>query len=315
MKISETLAKADGPFFSFELTPPERGASISRVHEIVDLLLPYRPAFIDVTNHAADSWFEELGDQSFVRHITRKRPGTLGLCAAIKYRYNIETVPHLLCMGFTQEETEDALIELSFLDIHNVVALRGDHTDWREVRRGTRNKYASDLVSQIMALNRGEYLHRMNDAEPTRFCVGVAGYPEKHFEAPSLNFDVEMLKKKVDAGAEYVITQMFFDNAVYFRYLEKCRAAGITVPIIPGLKVLTRKTLLNNIPRHFHVDIPDDLVDEIMAAEKTDHVRAIGARHALEQARGLLDGGAPGVHFYVYSDADVAAQVLKELKL
>jgi len=315
MKISETLAKADGPIFSFELTPPERGASISQVHEIVDLLLPYRPAFIDVTNHAADSWFEELADQSFVRHITRKRPGTLGLCAAIKYRYNVETVPHLLCMGFTQEETEDALIELSFLDIHNVVALRGDHTDWKEVRRGARNKYASDLVEQIMAMNRGEYLHRMNDAAPTQFCVGVAGYPEKHFEAPSLSFDIEMLKKKVDAGAEYVITQMFFDNAAYFGYVEKCHAAGIDVPIIPGLKVLTRKNLLRNIPRHFHVDIPDDLVAEIMAADDVKHVKEIGRRHALAQARELVDRGAPGVHFYVYSDADQAAMVLKELDL
>lgn len=315
MKISQALAQATSPTFSFELTPPERGTSIGLVHEIVDSLIEFRPAFIDVTNHAADSWFEELGDQSFVRHITRKRPGTLGLCAAIKYRYDVETVPHLLCVGFTQEETEDALIELSFLDIHNVVALRGDQTDWKEVRRGRRNTYAVDLVEQIMAMNRGEYLHNMNDADATGFCVGVAAYPEKHFEAPSPAFDIEMLKKKVDAGAEYVITQMFFDNGAYFDFVARCRAAGIEVPIIPGLKVLSRQSLLKNIPRNFHVDIPDDLVGEILAATDPAHVREIGRAHALAQARGLLEGGAPGVHFYVYSDAPEAAKVLRKLDL
>ena len=166
-----------------------------------------------------------------------------------------------------------------------------------------------------MTLNRGEYLHQISDAEPADFCVGVAGYPEKHFEAPSLSYDIEMMKKKIDAGAEYIITQMFFENEVFLNYVEKCREAGITVPIIPGLKVLTRKSLLQNIPRHFHVDIPDDLVGEIMAAEKAAHVKEIGRKHALNQARGLLEAGVPGVHFYVYSDAADAAEVLKELKL
>ncbi len=315
MKISETLAKATNPIFSFELTPPVRGTSISRVHEIIDMLIPFSPTFIDVTNHAADSWFEDLGNENFVRHITRKRPGTLGLCAAIKYRYNVEAVPHLLCIGFTQDETEDALIELSFLDIHNVVALRGDQTDWKEVRRGSRNKYASDLVTQILTMNKGEYLHHKSDAAPANFCVGVAGYPEKHFEAPSLAYDIEMMKKKVEAGAEYIITQMFFNNDSFLNYATKCREAGIEVPIIPGLKVLTRKSLLQNIPRHFHVDIPDDLVGEIMAAEKPEHVKEIGRKHALAQARGLLEAGVPGIHFYVYSDAGVAAEVLKDLAL
>jgi methylenetetrahydrofolate reductase (NADPH) len=222
-------------------------------------------------------------------------------------------VPHLLCIGFTQDETEDALIELSFLDIHNVVALRGDQTDWKEVRRGTRNKYASDLVTQIMTMNKGEYLHHKSDANPANFCVGVAGYPEKHFEAPSLAYDIEMMKKKVDAGAEYIVTQMFFNNDSFLNYEAKCREAGIEVPIIPGLKVLTRKSLLQNIPRHFHVDIPDDLVGEIMAADKPEHVKEIGRKHALAQARGLLEAGVPGIHFYVYSDAAVAAEVLKDL--
>ncbi len=313
MTIAEILDRADGPIFSFELTPPERGTSILRVNEIVDQLMPYRPAFIDVTNHAADSWFEEVGRNNFVRHITRKRPGTLGLCAALKYRYNVETVPHLLCVGFTKEETEDALIELSFLDIHNVLALRGDQTDWKQLRNGGRNTYASDLVEQIMAMNRGEYLHALNDASATSFCVGVAAYPEKHFEAPSLTYDIAHLKKKVDAGAEYIITQMFFDNAAYFSFVEQARAAGITVPIIPGLKALTRRSLLTSIPRTFHVNIPDHLVKEIVAAKDARQVREIGKRHAVEQGRQLLDAGVPGLHFFVYSDAEVAAEIVAEL--
>jgi len=315
VKIGETLAQLSDPFFSFELTPPERGMSISDVTEIVDQLIPFRPLFIDVTNHAADSWFEEVEEESYQRHITRKRPGTLGLCAALKYRYDLETVPHLLCHGFTQEETEDALIELSFLDIHNVLAVRGDTTDWKEVRRGARNKYAIDIVRQVQDMNRGNYLHRLTDAQHSDFCVGVAAYPEKHYEAPSLAYDIQHLKAKVDAGADYIVTQMFFDNAPYFSFVERCRAAGIEVPIIPGLKVVGRKGLLTNIPRNFHVDLPDDLVDAIAGAKDKETASAVGVEHALAQARGLLDGGAPGVHFFVYKDAHLTAEVLKRLEL
>ena len=313
MTIAEILDRAESPTFSFELTPPERGTSIRRVNEIVDLLMPYRPEFIDVTNHAADSWFEEMDRDNFVRHITRKRPGTLGLCAALKYRYNVETVPHLLCVGFTQEETEDALIELSFLDIHNVLALRGDQTDWKEIRHGGRNTYASDLVNQIVAVNRGEYLHALCSAAKSNFCIGVAAYPEKHFEAPSLAYDIENLKRKVDAGADYIITQMFFDNSSFFSFLQQVRAAGITVPIIPGLKVLTRASLLTSIPRNFHVNIPDELVEEIVNARDAAQAREIGKRHAIKQAGELLDAGVPGLHFFVYSDAEITAEIVAEL--
>ncbi len=315
VRIGETLAARRDPFFSFELTPPERGMSINDVTEIVDQLIPYRPLFIDVTNHAADSWFEEINEESFVRHITRKRPGTLGLCAALKYRYDVETVPHLLCHGFTQEETEDALIELSFLDIHNVLAVRGDTTDWKAIRRGARNKYAVDIVRQIADMNAGNYLHRLTEAQRTDFCIGVAGYPEKHFEAPSLSSDIRHLKTKVDAGADYVITQMIFRNAPYFEFVDRCRAAGIEVPIIPGLKVVGRRSLLKNIPRNFYVDLPDELVDGIEGAADAREVGEIGVEHALAQARELLDGGAPGVHFFVYNDATLTAEVLKRLNL
>lgn len=315
MRISDFLAETENPFFSFELTPPERGTSIADIYAKLEPLLPHRPAFIDVTNHAADSWFEELRDGSFARHITRKRPGTLGLCAALKYRFNVETVPHLLCHGFTREETEDALIELSFLDIHNLLAIRGDAPDWKAVRPGSRNRYALDVVEQVAAMNGGRYLHQLNDAQPTNFCVGVAGYPEKHFEAPSLAFDIGHLKAKVDAGAEYVITQMFFENRVYFDFVDRCREAGIEVPIIPGLKILDRKSLLTNLPRHFHIDLPQDLIDEVAAAREPGHVADIGVEHSLAQARGLLDGGAPGVHFFVYTGVTLLTRVLEDLGL
>lgn len=315
MKIGETLATRRDPFFSFELTPPERGMSISDVTGIVDQLIPYRPLFIDVTNHAADSWFEEINENSFLRHITRKRPGTLGLCAALKYRYDVETVPHILCHGFTKEETEDALIELSFLDIQNVLAVRGDTTDWKAIRRGARNKLAVEAVRQIADMNRGRYLHALTDAQPTDFCIGVAGYPEKHFEAPSLARDVRHLKEKIDAGADYVITQMVFRNEPYFAFVERCRAEGIEVPIIPGLKVVGRKALLTNIPRNFYVDLPDELVDEIDGAADAAEIAEIGVEHALAQATELLDRGAPGVHFFVYNDATLTAEVLKRLNL
>ncbi len=315
MRIDESLARASGPFFSFELTPPERGTSIDDIHAKVDLLIPYRPAFIDITNHAADSWFEEREGGNFLRHITRKRPGTLGLCAALKYRYNVETVPHILCQGFTREETEDALIELSFLGIDNVLAVRGDNTEWRSVRPGARNRYAADAVRQVAAMNGGRYLHQLSDAQHTDFCIGVAGYPEKHFEAPSLDYDVRFLKEKVDAGADYVVTQMFFDNACYFDFVARCRAAGIDVPIIPGLKLVHRRGQLTNIPRNFHVDLPGDLVDEIMAARDDARVAEIGAAHTLAQARGLLEGGAPGVHFFVYSGVEIVADVVRKLDL
>ncbi len=313
MKISELIAARDDPFFSFELTPPERGSSIGDIHAKVDMLMPFRPAFIDITNHAADSWYEERGDGTFERHITRKRPGTLGLCAALKYRYNVETVPHLLCAGFTQEETEDALIELSFLDIQNVLAIRGDQPGWKDGRKGGRNRYAGDIVAQIADMNRGDFLHHLAGSAPTDFCVGVAGYPEKHFEAPSLRFDIERLKEKVDAGADYVITQMFFDNERYFEFVAACREAGVEVPIIPGLKVINRRSLLTNLPRHFHVDLPEDLVEAMQAAADETEIGEIGVEHALAQARGLLAGGAPGVHFFVYSGVDLVARVLEDL--
>ncbi len=313
MQIGDFLARREDPFFSFELIPPARGTCISDVYELVDCLMPHRPAWIDVTNHAADSWFEELPDGSWRRHIVRKRPGTLGLCAAIKYRYNIETVPHILCQGFTREETEDALIELSYLDIRNLLVVRGDNVDWKVVRPGRRNQHALDLVVQVMDMNRGQYMHEMVSSSPTSFCVGVAGYPEKHYESPSISYDLKHLKAKVDAGAAYIVTQMFFENEHYFRFVDRCREAGIQVPVIPGLKVLDRKSQLTRLPRNFYIAMPEGLVSEVLETKKAEQVQEIGCRHAQSQVRGLLEGGAPGIHFFVTSDAPQVARVLEGL--
>ncbi len=311
LSIVEYLERIENPFFSFEIIPPNRGGGISLITEMLDPLIPMDPGFIDVTNHAADSIFKQLPDGSYRRHVYRKRPGTLGLCAAIKYRYNVETVPHILCYGFSREETEDALIELSYLDIRNVLAIRGDQVGANNDRRGTRNGFAIDVVRQVMDMNRGNYLHEMNHPSGTSFCVGVAGYPEKHFESPSSKWDLRYLKEKVDAGAGYIVTQMFFRNEAYFAFVEACREQGITVPIIPGVKVLTRRSQLTSLPRTFYCGIPDELVDAVDEAKTRSAVRQAGIDFAIRQARGLLEGGAPGLHFFVTRDAPSVAQVLK----
>lgn len=315
MRIPDFLATRRDPFFSFELIPPVRGGGMALVHEVVETLRPFHPAWIDVTNHAADSWFEEGNDGSWRRHIYRKRPGTLGLCAAIRYQYGIETVPHLLCVGFTREETEDALIELSYLDINNVLAVRGDVPDWHQVRPGAHNTYAVDLVRQVIETNEGRYLHELAGRQPTRFAVGVAGYPEKHVEAPNLAEDLLQLKAKVEAGAQWVVSQMCFSAERFQTYAAACRAAGIAVPVLPGLKVVSRLHQLSSLPRHFHVDLPEELVRELRQAHAPAAREEAGVAHAVQVGRRLLEAGAPGLHFFVTQDAPLVARVLRELKL
>ncbi|WP_138431789.1 methylenetetrahydrofolate reductase [NAD(P)H] [Fodinibius saliphilus] len=315
MKVIEHYDRADEPLISFEIIPPKRGGSVKKVFESLDKVMKYNPPFIDVTYHAAESYYEELGDGTIKRHIKRKRPGTIGLCAAIKHKYDVDPVPHLICEGFTREETEDALIELNFLGIDNVLAIRGDAQEnaTPRLKNGTFNKYAIDLVNQIKDMNRGKYLEDIVNAHETNFCVGVAGYPEKHFEAPNLDFDIEMLKKKVDAGGDYIVTQMFFDNEAYFRFVDKCRSAGIKCPIVPGLKVLTRERHLNFLPKFFHLNIPEALSDEVQA--DPENAREIGVEWAAQQCTELLEKGVPGIHFYIMGDPTPALDAVDQLPL
>lgn len=315
MKIIELLEKANDTQISYEIIPPRRGSSAHQIMNIVSELVEYEPPFIDVTSHSAQVYYEEMQDGKWRRHVKRKRPGTLGLCAAIKHRYNIEPVPHLLCSGFTKEETEDALIELNYLGIQNILALRGDGNDNSKHPSPDRtvNEYAVDLVEQVNNMNKGHFLEDIIDGIPTDFCVGVAGYPEKHFEAPNLSWDILNLKRKVDAGADYVVCQMFFDNNKYFNFVKKCRDIGITVPIIPGLKVVTSKRQLQTLPSRFFLEIPESLAAEIEAA-KPEHVVDIGVEWALQQAEGLLNANIPCVHFYIIQKTDVVKRVVSRLK-
>ena len=316
MKVTEHYDRADGPLVSFEIIPPRRGGSVEGILSLVHDLVPFAPPFIDVTSHSAEASYEEMPDGTVRRQTKRKRPGTIGLCAAIQHRFGIDAVPHVLCRGFTREETEDALIELHYLGIHNVLAVRGDDKGFDKAERTdrSRNEYASDLVAQIGSMNRGRFLEDLLDAAPTDFCVGVGGYPEKHGDAPNKTWDVLNLKRKVDAGADYVVTQMFFDNAHFFDYVARCRAVGITVPIVPGIKVLTSKAQLHSLPKAFQTEIPEALAAEVEAA-RPEQVADIGVEWARQQSDELLAAGVPGIHYYLMQTAAhvkrVVAPILK----
>ncbi|MBD3219810.1 methylenetetrahydrofolate reductase [NAD(P)H] [bacterium] len=313
MRVIEHLDRAGETLFSYEIIPPERGGSIDDIIRMVEQLAPLSPPFIDVTSHAAEATYEERDDGTIRRRVRKKRPGTISICGIIQNRWGIDTVPHLLCAGFTREETEDALIELNYLGIQNVLAIRGDTPN--HLRRPdpykTRNRTAVDLVCQLADLRQGRYLDDLENSSPLDMCVGVGGYPEKHFEAPNFKADIQHLKAKVDAGADYVVTQMFFDNAVFFEFERRCREVGITVPIIPGLKLLNHRRQLRTLPRHFHVTLPEALADEVAASP--EHAGEIGQRWALTQVSELLAHGVPCVHFYVMNDATRVVQLIEDL--
>ncbi len=315
MKVIEHLERANNPLISYEIIPPKRGGSAEQMLSVVEELMPYAPPFIDVTSHSAEVSYKQMPDGGWKRCVKRKRPGTLGLCAAIEARFGIDTVPHLLCRGFTREETEDALIELNYLGIDNVLAIRGDDKGYDKNIPNDRsqNEHAQDLVRQIQAMNHGEYLEDLMEAAPTDFCIGVGGYPEKHFEAPNLTWDIMRLKKKVEAGAHYVVTQMFFDNEKYFNFVEQCRDVGIDVPIIPGLKIITSKHHVQSLPRYFHTDIPEELVAEIDAAD-AEHVEDIGIEWARKQTDELMSAGVPCTHFYIMSSADTVKKIVEPMR-
>ena len=317
MKVIEHLEKLKGkPIISFEVIPPRRGGDISGLFKVLEDVMRYKPPFIDVTSRAAEVEYRET-PQGIQKKVIRKRPGTIGISVAIKNHFNIDTVPHILCYGFTREETEDALIELNYLGIENVLAVRGDDLGYHKPvpEYKSQNIYAYQLVEQVANMNKGKYLEEdLLDAKPTNFCIGVGGYPEKHFEAPNMKVEIERVKQKVESGADYIVTQMFYDNKVYFDFVNKCREAGVTVPIIPGLKVLTAKSHLSNIPKNFYINIPEELSNEVLEA-KDEHVLEIGAAWTAKQAEELLNNGAPSLHFYIMQSAKPITKMFSHLKM
>lgn len=302
MKITEHIeASKEKTLFSFEILPPLKGQNIQSIFDSIDPLMEFNPPFIDVTYHREEYVYTEQENGFLEKKIVRKRPGTVGICAAIQNKYDVDAVPHILCGGFNKEDTENFLIDLDFLGIKNVVALRGDavksETYFSPEPGG--NIYARDLVEQIFSMNNGKYLDNvLENGNKTDFCVGVAGYPEKHMEAPNLDKDIHRLKEKVNAGAEYIVTQMFFDNTKYFRFVEKCRENGIKVPIIPGLKPISTKNQLTIIPHRFHIDLPGDLIHEVEKCKDNKEVHQVGVEWCIEQSRELIKNGAPVLHYY-----------------
>ena len=319
MKVIDIINQAEAnraPRFTIELLPPLKGDGTQGVFSAIDTLVEYGPAYINVTVQREDEKLVEREDGLWERRVTRRRPGTVGISAAIMKRYGIETVPHLICGGLSRYDIEDALIDMDFLGIENVLALRGDsrRTERRFSPHPDGHAYADGLVRQIAAMNRGEFVDgEVEECHNSKFCIGVAGYPEKHSEAPNLATDIENLRRKVDAGAEYIVTQMCFDNQRIFEFIERCRAAGITVPIVPGLKPFTTKSQLTVLPQTFHVDLPEDLVSAVSACKDNRAVKQVGIEWATMQARELKAAGLPVIHFYTMSRTDNVAQIVKNV--
>lgn len=315
MKVIDHLKNAKETLFSLEVLPPQKGKKIEDLYNILDPLMEFKPPFIDVTYHREEIHYKKNIDGSISRIPLRKRPGTVGICAAIMNKYQVDAVPHLICGGFTKEETEDALFSLYYLGIENVLILKGDEIGMSEYHiedRVNRNIYASDLVEQVQKMNNGVFCNEETAYEMhSDFCIGVAGYPEKHFQAPNLNTDLRFLKQKVDAGADYIVTQMFFDNSKYFEFVDKCRAAGIMVPIIPGLKPLTIKRHINVLPSMFHIDIPDALSIEVEKCKNNVDVKQVGIEWAIQQSKELKAAGVPCLHYYTMSRSEATVKIAR----
>jgi methylenetetrahydrofolate reductase (NADPH) len=316
MKITEYFDKAQGQtFVSFEVLPPLKGGSMNDIFKTLDPLMEFKPPFIDVTYHREEYVYNKKDTGYYEKTAIRKRPGTVGICASIMHRYGIDAIPHLICGGFSVEETENALIDLNFLGINNVLALRGDPRQFEDkfIPEPDGHKYALDLVRQINSMNHGTYLDtNIEKGSPTDFCIGVAGYPEKHFESPNRATDIGFLKAKVDAGAAYVVTQMFFDNSKFFRFRDECVAAGINVPIVPGLKPITKKYQLNSIPRKFFINFPPELVNEVLNADDKA-VKQIGIEWTIQQCKELKANGVPCLHFYTMGDVDTTYKICSQI--
>jgi methylenetetrahydrofolate reductase (NADH) len=316
MKVTDHIKEAKDTLISFEILPPLKGKTIESIYNHLDPLMAFKPAFINVTYHRSEQVFKKKADGTFEKVEIRKRPGTVGICAAIMNHYKIDSVPHLICGGFNVQETENALIDLAFLGIDNVLVLRGDAAKNETIFEPEENghAYALDLLKQTVNLNNGIYLEEdIRDGYKTKFCIGVAGYPEKHFEAPNMETDLRYLKLKVEAGADYITTQMFFDNQKYFEFVKKCRDMGITVPIIPGIKPITSIKQLSVLPRTFHVDIPTEFSNEILKCKTDAEVEIVGTEWLLNQSRELKKAGVPVLHYYTLGKPHVIANVVKEL--
>jgi methylenetetrahydrofolate reductase (NADPH) len=316
MKVIDHIKNAKGTLVSFEVLPPLKGKGINALWEHLDPLMEFNPSFINVTYHRSESMFKKKPDGTFEKVEVRKRPGTVGICAAIMNRYKVDAVPHLICGGFTQQETEDALIDLNFLGIDNVLVLRGDapHNESNFEPEPGGHRYAIELLRQVINMNNGTYLEEdLKNPVRTDFCIGVAGYPEKHFEAPNMKLDLLYLKKKVEEGAQYVTTQMFFDNQKYFDFVKCCREVGINVPIVPGLKPISTKKQLTIIPRTFHVDIPEELSNAILKCKNDAEVEVVGTEWLLQQSKDLKKAGVPVLHYYTLGKPKMVAEVVKEL--
>ena len=313
MKVTEHIKNAKKTLFSFEILPPLKGTSIESIYTSLDPLMEFNPSFVDVTYHREEFVYKKRADGLLERRSVRKRPGTVGICAAIMNKYQVDTVPHIICGGFSKEETENALIDLDFLGIDNVLVLRGDpiksETYFKPNKGG--HSYASELLGQVHEMNNGIYLDEdLKNSAPTNFCIGVAGYPEKHFEAPNMRSDIHFLKKKVEAGADYIVTQMFFDNQQYFDFVNLCRENDITIPIIPGIKPMSTKKQLTLLPQRFHLNVPNPLVDQVLKCKTNEAVRQVGVEWAIQQTKELIEFGAPCIHFYTMGKSDNVQKIV-----
>lgn len=314
MSVIDKIKNSASPLFTFELLPPLKGHSIERVYKAIDRLIEFCPAYINFTSHRNETVYYERPDGLLEKRTVRKRPGTIALAAAVKYKYNIPVVPHVLCGGFTKEETENVLIEMNFLGIDDVLALRGDpQKGFRSfIPEKNGHMYTHELIRQIVSMNSGKYLEEtLIGMAPTSFCIGVAGYPEKHFEAPNRQTDMENLKHKVDAGASYIVTQMFFNNSKFFRFRDECSKMGINVPIIAGIKPISALNDINLLPQTFHIDVPNELVSELKKCKTDEDAREAGIEWATMQSKELLKAGVPGIHYYTLGRSDNIARIVK----
>ena len=316
MTVIDHINQAKDTLISFEILPPLKGKGINAIYDHLDPLMEFKPSFINVTYHRSETMFKKKPDGTFEKVEVRKRPGTVAICAAIMNRYKVDAVPHLICGGFSRQITEDALIDLNFLGVDNVLVLRGDapknETFFEPEPEG--HRYAIELMKQVVNMNNGIYLEEdLKNAVKTKFCIGVAGYPEKHFESPNMDTDLSFLKAKVDGGAEYIVTQMFFDNQKYFDFVKRCREVGITVPIVPGLKPLTTKKQMTVIPRTFYVDLPKDLCEEIVKCKNDEEVTRVGTEWLINQSKELKQFGVPVLHYYTLGKPQVICDVMKAI--